>query len=270
MLHLPRQSSTLVSGSMAGNTTRLPLLNTTGRQKKLPGSSAVMCGAPTSPENTLQPVFRTVVLERLRLPLDIIEARCLCGGFFDSLRRHRGACPRSGRSRSRAFATERTLARTCREAGATVRVNVKLRDMNVAVSALDEREVEMLASGLGRVCPNAARVDSVVADAARRDKELNCSVLVDDQRCHLVVVALETGRRWSSEAHNFIESLAWARSRRITCCRGQHSWPGRRRWTRMLSISCCRAFAGSPTSPCRDLSGVDGVAPDLADILQVV
>ena len=47
-----------------------------------PGSSAVMCGAPTSPEFTLQPpVFRTAVLERLRLPLDIIEASCLCGGF---------------------------------------------------------------------------------------------------------------------------------------------------------------------------------------------
>ena len=80
------------------------------------------------------------------------------------------------------------MARICREAGATVRVNVKLRDMNVTVSVQDEREVEVLASGLplqhgsqlamdvtlrcaltacGRARPNAATVDGAVADAAR-------------------------------------------------------------------------------------------------------
>ena len=43
---------------------------------------------------------------------------------------------------------ERTLARVCREAGATVRCNAKLRDMNVRVHATDERSIEVLASGL--------------------------------------------------------------------------------------------------------------------------
>ena len=89
--------------------------------------SAALCGAPTGPEFTLTPsVFRTTILERLRLPLDIAEAHCECGGFVDSLGRHRAACPRSGRLRSRAVAPERTLARICREAGAVVRCNVKL------------------------------------------------------------------------------------------------------------------------------------------------
>ena len=37
----------------------------------------------------------------------------------------------------------------------------------------------------------------------------------------------------------------------------------------MLSVSCCRAFAGSLTSPRCDLSGVDGVPPDMADLLEV-
>ena len=41
-----------------------------------------------------------------------------------------------------------TLARICREAGALVRCNTKLRDMNVAVPAADERAIEVLASGL--------------------------------------------------------------------------------------------------------------------------
>ena len=42
----------------------------------------------------------------------------------------------------------RTLARICREAGATVRMNTKLRDMNVAVEANDEWAIEVLATGL--------------------------------------------------------------------------------------------------------------------------
>ena len=38
-----------------------------------------------------------------------------------------------------AVAPEKTQARICREAGATVRANVKLRDMNAVVRADDER-----------------------------------------------------------------------------------------------------------------------------------
>ena len=37
-----------------------------------------------------------------------------------------GSCARSGRLKSRAMPTERTLARVCREAGAVVLTNVKL------------------------------------------------------------------------------------------------------------------------------------------------
>ena len=102
--------------------------------------------------------------------------------------------------------------------------------MNVTVL---EREVEVLDSSLplqhgsqlavdvilrcaltacGRARPNAATVDGAVADAARRDKETKYSELVDGQRCHLVVVAIETGGRWSSEAYSFVD-LARARSR---------------------------------------------------------
>ena len=93
-------------------------------------------------------IFRTVVLERLRLPLDVIEVTCACGGFLDSLGRHQAACPQSGKLRTRAVGPERTLARICREAGARVRCNVKLRDMNSTTPATDEREVEVVASGL--------------------------------------------------------------------------------------------------------------------------
>ena len=42
-----------------------------------------------------------MMLERLRLPIHVTEARCLCGAPLDQLGRHRGACPRSGRLKSR-------------------------------------------------------------------------------------------------------------------------------------------------------------------------
>ena len=138
------------------------------------------------------------------------------------------------RLRSRAVAPERTLARICREAGAVVRTNLMLRDMNITVSARDERKVEVLASGLplnhgaqlavdvtfrsalkacGSPATNAARVDGAVFNQCRRDKELKYHELVECARCLLVVVAIETGGRWSQEAATFVDSLASARSR---------------------------------------------------------
>ena len=99
---------------------------------------------PTGLEFLLQPVdFRTLALERLRLPLQISEVACVCGTRLDSRGRHRAACPRSGLLRITATPTQRTLAGVCREAGATVRCNTKLR-----VSLQYERAIEVVASGL--------------------------------------------------------------------------------------------------------------------------
>ena len=64
-------------------------------------------------------------------------------------------CVRSGRLRTRAVPTERTLARVWCEAGASVRCNAKLREMNIAVSASR---------------PSAAYVNGAVLAAARHDK----------------------------------------------------------------------------------------------------
>ena len=68
------------------------------------GSGEVFCGCPTAPEFQIQPsLFRTLILERL-----LTEAHCECGARLDR-GRHRAACGRSGRLRSRATATEKTL-----------------------------------------------------------------------------------------------------------------------------------------------------------------
>ena len=255
-----------------------------------PAASEVFCGAPTSPEFTLAPsIFRTALLERLRLHLDVTDATCTCGGHVDHLGRHRGACPQSGRLRTRAVGPERTLARICREAGAMSRTNVKLRDMNITCPANDEREIEVVASGIpllhgaqlavdvtlrsatttcGAACTNAANVSGAVLDRTRRDKEIKYAELVDGALCHLVVVAIETGR-WSDESMNFISVLASARSRDAPQALQRPAFLAwQRRWTRMLAVSCSRAFATSLISAGAALDGVDGITPDLADLFE--
>ena len=90
-----------------------------------------------------------VVRPRLRLPLPVPEAVCEgCGALLDVNDRHRAACPVSGRLKTRGAPTERVIARVCREAGATIRLNIMLKDMNVGVKAGDERRIEVLAQGL--------------------------------------------------------------------------------------------------------------------------
>ena len=113
---------------------------------------------------------------------------------------------------------ENTLARVCREAGATVWCNVKLREMNVEVAATDERETirPPLLSALtrcGSACDQADRVNGIVASRARQDKEHKNTELLQGDRCRLVVVGTETGGRWSTEALQFVAMLAAARAR---------------------------------------------------------
>ena len=254
-----------------------------------PCTSAVLHGAPTGLKFKVTPEhFRTLVLERLRWPLQIVEAQCECGALLDVQGRHRAACPRSGRLRSRAVGPERTLARVCREAGATVRCNVHLRDMNVAVSATDMRSIEVLATGLplhhgaqlavditlrtaltsaSHACPSAATIDGAVLVKARADKERKYAELVNGDRCRLVVIGVETGGRWSDEVVTFLDHLASARAREAPpILRGSAFFMWRRRWSRMLAVACGRAFAQSLVSAAEGSCGVEGPTPDLADL----
>ena len=130
LLSAPNQ----VTGSMAGSTTRLPLPNSTfGRRWYLLSRSLltrltcalILAQLPARCCTELHQdlsfklapdLFQTLVLERMRLPLQVSEAHCECRLPLDVQGRHRAACPRSGRLKSRAQAPDRTLARVCCEA----------------------------------------------------------------------------------------------------------------------------------------------------------
>ena len=161
--------------------------------------------------------------------------------------------------------------------------------MNLCVPTFDARAIEVLASGLplhhgaqlavditlrsalgacGGARPDASHTDGAVLAAARREKERKYHELLVSERCRLVVVAMETGGRWSKEAADFISSLAEAKAREAApILRGSAFFGWRKRWTRMLAVSCGRAFASSLVSPrSAGLDGQDGHPPDLAEL----
>ena len=87
--------------------------------------------------------------------------------------------------------------------------------------------------------PNAAHTNGAAFIRARRDKETKYAELVAGNRCHLVVIALETGGRWSDEAVEFVDMLGEGRAREAfpVLRRSVHLAWGRR-WTRKLAVSC--------------------------------
>ena len=103
------------------------------------------------------------------------------------------------------------------------------------------------------------------------DKETTYPELVESGRCRLVVVAIETGGRWSDEAVHLFRMLAFAKARESPPAL---KWPvvlaWERRWTRMLATTCGVAFAASlvdPSDQCATWCHTGGEAPTLSGLL---
>ena len=62
---------------------------------------------------------------------------------------------------------------------------------------------------------NQCDTDGAVLTQARVDKETMYTEILTSGRCHLVVVAIETGGRWSNEAADLVWQLAQAKSREV-------------------------------------------------------
>ena len=126
---------------------------------------------PTSRLTRLDPpVFRTLLLRRLRVPLPLTVRACRCGLFLDAFGHHRSACAVSGVLGRRGFAVESAAARICREAGARVMVNVFVRDLDLGVvDRLDARRLEIVADGLPLFGGAQLAIDTTLVSAIRQD-----------------------------------------------------------------------------------------------------
>ena len=100
--------------------------------------------------------------------------------------------------------------------------------------AIDNKLRGVLSSS-GEPHPNAADVDGAVLARARADKETYPELLTG--RCRLVVMAIETGGRWSCGAMDFVQQLA-RQSRGSFHMRFLIAVVWELRWTRMLSTAC--------------------------------
>ena len=211
-------------------------------------AGAALAHAPTSPEYVIAPhLFRVASGKAPTFSPSMSLVAGLPVGTSQSRRLRKRA------------STERMLARVCREAGARVRFNAFLRDMNVNVAATDERRIEVLAQDLpcfegaqlavdttlrcvlssaGEPHPNTADVDGAALVVAREDKERTYPELTTSRRCRLVVVAVETGGWWSSEAVDFARQLAFVKAREVPSFMQFSTLAWERRWTRMLSTVC--------------------------------
>ena len=129
------------------------------------------------------------------------------------------ACSVAGILGKRGFPLENAAGRVCREAGARVRTNVMVRDMDLVPNdRIDNRRLEVVADGLplfggaqlatdttlvstfrrdGTSRPQADSIDGVALAAARRNKARTYPELSGgDGRARLVVLAAEVGGRW--------------------------------------------------------------------------
>ena len=167
----------------------------------------------------------------------------------------------------RGFPLESCAARICREAGARVSTNIRVQDLDLLPGGqLDDRRLEVVADGLplfhgaqlaidttlvspvradGAPRRQCATRDGAALDQARRTKERRYPELTGEYgRARLVVLACETGGRWSEEAHDFLRHLARARARseppEIRAV-ARRSWF--RRWCTALSCCAAQAFA---------------------------
>ena len=242
-----------------------------------------LCLLHKQPEFSLDsPLFRAVLLRRLRLPFPLTAARCRCGQPPDAYGDHLEACPRSGVLRSRGRPLERAAARVCREAGATVAMHVLVRFLNVVPVRQDERRIEVIANGLPLWGGMQLAVDTTLvspltaAGMPRRDSGRTAGAalrlaerakarilypeLACGRRCRLDVLGLEIGGRWSPQAAEFVRLLARSSGRRALpplCCAGL-----------LLAFAAARTFAASLLSlPSSGTANVDGDMPLLSDVL---
>ena len=151
---------------------------------------------------------------------------CKCGQLVDVFGHHRSACSRIGLLKPRGTPAEVCRARICREAGARVKENQLLRDLNVIVLADDQRRIEVIANGLPFWGGKQVAIDTTVVSAltgrgmargrrlgqaiheAEQDKCRRYHELVNGSRCHLLVMAFEVAGRWSVTAVTFLQNLA--------------------------------------------------------------
>ena len=169
--------------------------------------------------------------------------------------------------------------------------NVMLRDTSLpTIQPTDGRQLEIVAAGLsfargaplgcdvtmvsplhatGQPWPNAATRNGVAIARGEKDKQDTYPELVNSPHCHLVILACETGGRWSQTCLRLIKHLATTKAQSAPSrLQGSARFAWSARWWSMLSVAAQTTLASSlldVISPTYD--GIDGTEPPLSDVL---
>ena len=186
------------------------------RSQTGPLSSLPFTVLPTNRFTRFDPQpFRVLLFRRLHLPFPLTARQCRCGRPLDACGYHRSACAVAGVLGGKGYPLEIAAAQVCREAGARVRLNTMVRDLDLLPGALlDNRRLEVVADGLplfngaqfaidtmvsalrgdGTARRGAQRTSGTAIMSARRRKELTYPELSGDGgRARSVVLATEAG-----------------------------------------------------------------------------
>ena len=168
--------------------------------------------------------------------------------------------------------------------------NIRVQDLDLLLGVrVDERRLEVVADGLplfhgaqlavdttivctvrgdGAPRRQCAPTDGAALAQVRRRKELRYPELTGEHgRARLVVLACETGGRWSDEAHDFLRQLARARARSEPLeirAIARRAWF--RRWCTAMSCCAAQAFALSLLER-RGGLGADCAVPGTPDVI---
>ena len=189
-----------------------------------PQAALVFATRPTLPEFSLEsPLFRAILLRRLRLPLPLASATYRCRSYLDPCGDHLAACQDD--RHIEVIATGLPLW-----GGAQLAVDTML------VSPLTAAGLPRRAGG------RAAGAALLTARRAERTYPELCR----SNRCRLTVLALEIGGRWSAEAATFVRLLARCRARSAPLpSRAAAISAYTLRWSALLSFAVVRSFAAS-------------------------
>ena len=233
---------------------------------------------PSESGTTFSPLEMLLALRRrLRLPLPITLARCGqapgthgCGRALDPYGDHMAACPRTGALARRGHLLEQAWVRVCREAvgpeGRVIPQQWLAATTAQPIPADDRRRLDLVIHGatpLGHaLCCDATLVSPLTRDGApwaraadqdgialvhaRRRKERRYPELLRPGPHRFLVLACETGGRWSRECHDLLRLLVATRARRAhAAIRAAASTAWRRRWWGILSATQQRAIAST-------------------------
>jgi len=104
----------------------------------------------------------------------------------------------------------------------------------------------------------------------RAGRERTYPEFLQSRRCRLVVLAFETGGRWSHETTNFIRLLAQSKARQAPALLQPVMAALISRWSALLRHAAMQSFAASLLDQDQNLSthsNVDGNAPPVSQLL---